>query len=104
MVIASYKTTLSLENNRRHLFEWTRDKNGVMSVVLDGQEVMRVTDKTITKPFDGLLFVNGGGSYYIRSVSVDGLKPQRRRVQARIDVSPPQGGGHAASAFSGCCE
>ena len=37
---------------------------------------MRVTDKSITKPFDGLLFVNGGGSYYIRSVSVEGLKPQ----------------------------
>ncbi len=29
VVIASYKTTLSLEDNRRHLFEWTRDQNGV---------------------------------------------------------------------------
>jgi len=74
--IASYKQTISLENNKRHLFEWTRDKAGLMKVMLDGQEVMSVTDKTITKPFDGLLFVNGGGSYYIRSVSVEGLKPQ----------------------------
>ena len=76
VVIASYKTTLSLEDNRRHLFEWTRDKNGLMSVILDGQEVMRITDKTITKPFDGFLYVNGGGSYYIRAVSIEGLKPQ----------------------------
>lgn len=76
VVIASYKTTLSLENNRRHLFEWTRDKNGTMAVLLDGQEVMRVADKTITKPFDGFLFVNGGGSYYIRNVGIEGLKPQ----------------------------
>ncbi|MGH6630500.1 MAG: hypothetical protein ACREB3_12275 [Burkholderiales bacterium] len=75
VVIASYKTTLSLENNKRHLFEWTRDKAGQMRVMLDGQEVMRVTDKTITKPFDGFLFVNGGGSYYIRAVSVEGIKP-----------------------------
>jgi hypothetical protein len=73
-VIGSYKKTVSLEDYKRHLFEWTRDKNGVMSVKLDGQEIIRVTDKTITKPFDGLLFVNGGGSYYIRAVSIEGLK------------------------------
>ena len=73
-VIGSYKKTISLEDYKRHLLEWTRDKNGVMSVKLDGQEIIRVTDKTITKPFDGFLFVNGGGSYYIRGVSIDGLK------------------------------
>ena len=73
-VIGSYKTTLSLENNKRHLFEWVRDRNGVMSVRLDGQEVIRATDKTITKPFDGFLYVNGGGSYYIRAVSIEGVK------------------------------
>src|SRR5215510_4127331 len=73
-VIGSYKKTVSLEDYQRHLLEWTRDKNGVMSVKLDGQEIIRVTDKTITKPFDGFLFVNGGGSYYIRGVSVEGLK------------------------------
>ncbi|HEY7688731.1 MAG TPA: hypothetical protein VH835_08565 [Dongiaceae bacterium] len=72
--IASYKQTISLENNKRHQFEWVRDRNGVMSVRLDGQEVMRVTDKSITKGFDGFLFVNGGGSYYIRSIGVEGVK------------------------------
>lgn len=73
-VIGAYKTTLSLENNRRHLLEWTRDKNGVMSVVLDGKEVIRATDKNITKPFDGFLHLNAGGSYYIRAVSIEGVK------------------------------
>ena len=75
-VIGAYKTTLSLEDNRRHLIEWTRDKNGVMSVVLDGQEVIRATDKNFTKPFDGFLHLNAGGSYYVRSISIEGLKPQ----------------------------
>ena len=74
-IVGAYKTTLSLEDNRRHLIEWTRDKNGVMSVVLDGQEVIRATDKNITKPFDGFLHLNAGGSYYIRALSVEGIKP-----------------------------
>ncbi|MFM9842084.1 MAG: hypothetical protein ACKVOI_03850 [Dongiaceae bacterium] len=75
-VIGAYKTTLSLEDNRRHLIEWTRDKNGVMSVVLDGQEVIRATDKNFTKPFDGFLHLNAGGSYYVRAISIEGRKPQ----------------------------
>ena len=74
-VIGAYKTTLSLEDNRRHLIEWTRDKAGVMSVVLDGQEVIRATDKNFTKPFDGFLHLNAGGSYYVRAISIEGLKP-----------------------------
>lgn len=73
-VIGAYKTTLSLEDNKRHLLEWTRDKNGVMSVILDGKEVIRATDKNLTKPFDGFLYLNAGGSYYVRAVSVEGLK------------------------------
>jgi len=73
-VIGAYKTTLSLEDNKRHLLEWTRDKNGVMSVVLDGKEVIRATDKNFTKPFDGFLHINAGGSYYVRAVSIEGVK------------------------------
>ena len=74
VAIATYKGALSLEDNRRHVLEWTRDRNGVMSVVLDGQDMMQVTDRTITKPFDGFLMINSGGTYWVRSVTVDGGK------------------------------
>lgn len=74
VAIATYKGALNLEDNRRHVLEWTRDRNGVMSVVLDGQDMMQVTDRTITKPFDGFLMINSGGTYWVRSVTVDGGK------------------------------
>jgi hypothetical protein len=74
VAIATYKGALNLEDGRRHVLEWTRDRNGVMSVVLDGQDMMQATDRTITKPFDGFLMINSGGTYWVRSVTVDGGK------------------------------
>ena len=61
VAIATYKGALSLEDGRRHVLEWTRDRNGVMNVVLDGQDMMQATDRTINKPFDGFLMINSGG-------------------------------------------
>ena len=74
VAIATYKGALNLEDGRRHVLEWTRDRNGAMNVVLDGQNMMQVTDRTINKPFDGFLMINSGGTYWVRSVTVDGGK------------------------------
>ncbi len=74
VAIATYKGGLNLEDGRRHVLEWTRDRNGAMSVVLDGQDMMQATDRTINKPFDGFLMINSGGTYWVRSVTVDGGK------------------------------
>jgi len=74
VAIATYKGGLNLEDGRRHVLEWTRDRNGAMNVVLDGQDMMQVTDRTINKPFDGFLMINSGGTYWVRSVTVDGGK------------------------------
>jgi hypothetical protein len=74
VAIGTYKGALNLEDNRRHVIEWTRDRNGVMSVLVDGQELITATDRTITKPFDGLMLINSGGTYYVRSVTLDGGK------------------------------
>jgi hypothetical protein len=74
VAIATYKGGLNLEDGRRHVLEWTRDRNGVMNVVLDGQDMMRATDRTITSPFDGFLMINSGGTYWVRSVTLDGGK------------------------------
>jgi hypothetical protein len=74
IAIATYKGGLNLEDGRRHVLEWTRDRNGAMNVVLDGQDMMHVTDRSISKPFDGFLMINSGGTYWIRSVTVDGGK------------------------------
>jgi len=74
VAIGTYKGALNLEDNRRHVIEWTRDRNGVMKVLLDGQEMITATDRTIVQPFDGFMMINGGGTYYVRSVTLDGSK------------------------------
>ncbi len=74
VAIGTYKGALNLEDQRRHVIEWTRDRNGAMSVLVDGQELISATDRTITKPFDGFMVINSGGTYYVRSVTLDGSK------------------------------
>ncbi len=74
VAIGTYKGALNLEDGRRHVIEWTRDRNGLMTVVLDGRELIQAADRAILKPFDGFLVLNGGGTYWVRSVTVDGSK------------------------------
>jgi hypothetical protein len=74
VAVGTYKGALNLEDGRRHVLEWTRDRNGAMSVVLDGKELIQATDRTIAKPFDGFLLLNSGGTYWVRSVTLDGSK------------------------------
>lgn len=74
VAIGVYKGVLNLEDGRRHVIEWTRDRSGKMVVSLDGKDVIAANDKNILKPFDGFLMINGGGSYWVRSVTVDGAK------------------------------
>jgi hypothetical protein len=74
VAIATYSGGLTLEDGRRHVLEWTRDRNGAMVVNLDGQQMIQATDRTISKPFDGFLMINSGGTYWVRSVTLDGGK------------------------------
>jgi len=74
VAIGTYKGALNLEDGRRHVLEWTRDRNGAMTVTLDGQDMIQASDRTITKPFDGFLMINSGGTYFVRSVQLDGSK------------------------------
>ena len=45
-----------------------------MNVLLDGRDMMQATDRTISKPFDGFLVINSGGTYWVRTITVDGKK------------------------------
>jgi hypothetical protein len=74
VAIGTYKGALNLEDGRRHVIEWTRDRNGAMSVAVDGKELIAATDKTIAKPFDGVMLINSGGTYWVRSITLDGSK------------------------------
>jgi hypothetical protein len=47
-----------------------RDASGNMTVTVDGKQAASGKDTSLTGDMTGLLFVNSGGTYYIRSVTV----------------------------------
>jgi len=73
-VIASHNAALNLEDGALHVIEWTRDRAGAMTVALDGKTLITASDRGIRDPFDGFLMINSGGSYWLRSITIDGVK------------------------------
>ncbi|MDZ7810701.1 MAG: hypothetical protein U5L11_12150 [Arhodomonas sp.] len=43
-----------------------------MQIDLDGQSLIQVTDRGFTDPFRGVVMVNAGGDYAVRSMVVKG--------------------------------
>jgi hypothetical protein len=73
-VLAGTSGPVDLEDGKSHTIDWKRDRSGKMTVALDGRPVIEANDPTIRKPFDGFLMVNGGGTYWIRSVAISGAR------------------------------
>jgi hypothetical protein len=61
---------VSLEDGKPHTLLFTRDAQGNMKVTLDEQPVATAKDTSIKGDLTGLLFINSGGAYYIREVTV----------------------------------
>jgi hypothetical protein len=72
--LASYNKPLYLEDGKRHLIEFQRNPGGAMAVAVDGTVVMNASDNTIKDPMNGLLFINSGGHYVFKSITVEGKK------------------------------
>ncbi|WP_416140439.1 peptidoglycan-binding protein [Halomonas sp. HK25] len=70
-VIARLDDTLDLEDGRFHRIVWTRDGNGEMQVHVDDQRLMRVRDRGLRDPFQGVLLANQGGDYTLRRIRLE---------------------------------
>ena len=70
VTLGSYNSLVSLEDGKPHTLLFTRDAAGKMSVKLDEKEVATATDTSIKGDMAGLLFINSGGAYYMREVTV----------------------------------
>ena len=60
------------EDGQPHTIEWRRDLEGGMAVIVDGNEVMRTTDRALRERFNGFTLINLGGDYGFRRVAVSG--------------------------------
>jgi hypothetical protein len=72
--LASYNQPLFLEDGKGHLIEFQRNPGGAMIVAVDGTVLLNATDNTLKDPMNGLLFINSGGHYIFKAVSVEGKK------------------------------
>ena len=71
-VIESTAKRIKLEDGKLHKVQLTRDVAGEIAVRVDGKEIMRTVDRAFRGDFDGVVIINKGGDYTVRSVTVDG--------------------------------
>lgn len=65
-----------LEDGIEHRVQWTRDIHGNMSVVVDGEPVLRTVELYYTDSFSGIALVNRGGTYEWGSIRI--LQPEKK--------------------------
>jgi hypothetical protein len=68
--LGSFNSIVNLEDGKPHTLLFTRDAAGKMAVKLDDKEVATATDTSIKGDMAGLLFINSGGAYYLRDITV----------------------------------
>ena len=65
---------LKLEDGKLHKPQMTRDRHGEMTIRVDGKVMIQTVDRAFRGKFDGVLMINRGGDYTIRSIRVDGAR------------------------------
>jgi len=68
--LGSSSGAVSLENGQPHDLVLSRDAQGNMKLSLDGKQMATAQDTSIAGDMSGLLFINSGGAYWIRGVTV----------------------------------
>lgn len=63
---------VNLEDGKLHEVLWARDNYGRMSLSLDNRQILQLSDLSLNGAFDGILLINSGGSYWLRSMEISG--------------------------------
>jgi len=64
----------TLEDKKTHSLEWTRGKDGQMTVSLDGKKALSARDASFRDPFDAVAILNHQADVIVKSVEVLGVK------------------------------
>lgn len=71
-LLAGSNNNIVLEDDKYHTLELNRDSRGMMNLLIDGRVVARAEDNSLNRGFDNLTIANGGGTYWIKSVTING--------------------------------
>jgi len=70
VTLGSFNGAVNMEDGKPHEVTLSRDSAGKMTVLVDGKLAISASDTTLKGDFDGVLYTNVGGSYWIRKVAV----------------------------------
>jgi hypothetical protein len=62
------------EDNTLHVIEWRRDMNGRMTVTVDNNPLINVTDRHLRDPFTLVALANQGGDYGVRNLTINEVR------------------------------
>lgn len=71
--VVATSDAVSLEDKQFHKIVWTRGTDGAMRIILDGKDMITVTDRAFSDPFDGVRISNSAGDFIIKRISVTGI-------------------------------
>ncbi len=73
-VVDVYFEPVNLEDGADHFIQWTRSRDGDMRISVDGELVLRGSDRAFRDPFQGFEMVNEGGTYLVREIVIRGTR------------------------------
>ena len=62
----------ALEDRKPHTIKWSRLADGVMTVKVDGKQILFATDRGIRQGFGGIQITNRGGDYIVKRITIYG--------------------------------
>ena len=71
-IIERSRKPINLSDGQPHTVVWTRYPGGEMALFIDGQHLFSVEDRGYRDAFDGLAFLNRGGHYVLKQMTVFG--------------------------------
>lgn len=71
-LVSQSSSLLTLEDKKFHSINWSRNASGEMVVSADGQELIRVVDKSFSDAFDGVRISDQGGDFIVKKITVSG--------------------------------
>lgn len=69
-----YEGDLGIEDGKEHEIRWTRNRQGEMTVSVDGSQIMAAADRSFADPFNGITFVNTGGDAAVSYMKIEGTQ------------------------------
>jgi hypothetical protein len=73
-IVERSQTPVNLSDGTEHTVVWTRHPSGEMALSIDGAQLFSIADRGYRDDFDGFAFVNRGGQYLLRHLTVFGVR------------------------------